>query len=289
MRVIGLGLGLGLGCRALIRTTSRTPTQQAEDLRKLLVRRVGEEMPDEDVPSALSPTVAAAPPSTLQERFSAFVMCAFTPKRPSELPTSRWASYTTLLDLFQPHAPDESWLRLGPGNPILKQLIIQWYKGHPAFVGLVANAWCKKLKNNSPQADGSQFVSFSFEYSPAAAVASVVQPSLEKGGNVRVELLRESSKQERHTDERPATRKRKPPCQSVTVVDHFEATSSALGVAREEDDTESDSTPGWRACTWVQCDRCEKWRRVHGNDELPDEWWCELNDDVRMAIEPHTP
>ena len=98
-------------------------------------------------------------------------MCAFTPRRPSELPTSRWVSYTTLLGLFQPHAPDERWLRLGPGNPILKQLIIQWYKGHPAFVGYAVKAWCKELKNNDPQADGSRVISFSFEYSPAAAAA----------------------------------------------------------------------------------------------------------------------
>ena len=35
------------------------------------------------------------------------------------------------------------------------------------------------------------------------------------------------------------------------------------------------------ACTWVQCDRCRKWRRLDSNDELPDEWWCELNGDVR--------
>ena len=144
-------------------------------------------LPSNAVPSAPSPAVVATPPSTLQERFAAFVMCAFTPRRPSELPTSQWISFHQLLSLFQPHAPDERWLRLGPGNPILKQLIIQWYKGHPAYVGLAANAWCKKLKSNDPQ-DGSQVVSFSFEYSPtaaAAAAASVVQPSLEKGGTTR--------------------------------------------------------------------------------------------------------
>ena len=118
-------------------------------------------------PPAPSPTaVRDRPPSTLQERFATFVMCAFTPKRASELPTSQWTSYTMLLGLFQPHAPDERWLRLGPGNHIFKQLIIQWYKGHPAFAGLAANAWCKKLKDNGTNADGCQVISFSFQKLP---------------------------------------------------------------------------------------------------------------------------
>ena len=41
-------------------------------------------------------------------------------------------------------------------------------------------------------------------------------------------------------------------------------------------------------CTWVQCDRCEKWRRLEVCEEdLPDEWWCELNEDVNgSALEP---
>ena len=41
-------------------------------------------------------------------------------------------------------------------------------------------------------------------------------------------------------------------------------------------------------CTWVQCDRCEKWRQLRICEEgLPEEWWCELNEDVNGgALEP---
>ena len=36
--------------------------------------------------------------------------------------------------------------------------------------------------------------------------------------------------------------------------------------------------------TWVQCDRCDKWRRVRmSEEELPEQWYCELNDDPAYA------
>ena len=50
------------------------------------------------------------------------------------------------------------WL-MGPGS--LKQLIITWYKSHPAFAGTEVSAWCKRL----PQ-DGSIIYKFCFEYTP---------------------------------------------------------------------------------------------------------------------------
>ena len=39
------------------------------------------------------------------------------------------------------------------------------------------------------------------------------------------------------------------------------------------------------ACTWVMCDRCEKWRRLRGvsSAQLPEQWRCEMNDDVRRG------
>ena len=42
------------------------------------------------------------------------------------------------------------------------------------------------------------------------------------------------------------------------------------------------------ACTWVQCERCEKWRRLQmAEEDLPEEWRCELNEDVSVAaLEP---
>ena len=130
----------------------------------------------------------------------------------------------------------------------------------------------------------------------------VVRLSLKvgEGGSVRAEMLLKSSEQDNHTAEGPVLRKRKHFSQSEpTAADDVDAkrrrgssaaSSSALAVAHEEDDdTEFNSSelekeaPGWHdACTWVQCDRCQKWRRwLHSNDEPPDKWWCQLNDDVR--------
>ena len=34
--------------------------------------------------------------------------------------------------------------------------------------------------------------------------------------------------------------------------------------------------------TWVQCDRCSKWRVVSG-DDLPESWYCEMNADKAFA------
>ena len=74
-------------------------------------------------------------------------------------------SYEWLHRIFQPHAPMEVWL-LGPGN--LKQLITQWYKSHPAFVGLKEGAWIKRLTDTDPEAPpSSQVTKFSFEYTPS--------------------------------------------------------------------------------------------------------------------------
>ena len=53
-------------------------------------------------PAAL-PCLWNAPPSALQHRFQTLVMCNFTPRRPRELPTSRWVSLNTLYRLFEPH------------------------------------------------------------------------------------------------------------------------------------------------------------------------------------------
>ena len=116
---------------------------------------------------------ARPPPSTLQERFVWFVMCDFTPRSPSELPTSRWTSLMRLFHLFKPHAPMDVWI-YGHGN--LKQLITEWFKDHPAFVDLEPSAWCKRLKSNDPLDGGKCVFKFSFEYTPG-----VVAPN---GGNL---------------------------------------------------------------------------------------------------------
>ena len=69
-----------------------------------------------------------------------------------------------LVCLFEIHAPSEVWQN-GSGN--LKQLIIAWFKDHPAFAGLDVKKWCRKLTDNDPQAPPrSQVFKFSFEYTP---------------------------------------------------------------------------------------------------------------------------
>ena len=103
------------------------------------------------------------PPSALalQEKFATLVMCDFTPRNPSELPASRWVSYSHLFRLFEPHVPAEVWL-VGPGN--LKCLITKWYQNRPAFLGLAPDAWSKRRKDQSrPE---SYIYKFSFEYTP---------------------------------------------------------------------------------------------------------------------------
>ena len=69
-----------------------------------------------------------------------------------------------LVCLFEIHAPSEV-RHAGPGS--LKQLIIAWFKDHPAFAGLEVKKWCRKLTDNDPQAPPrSQVFKFSFEYTP---------------------------------------------------------------------------------------------------------------------------
>ena len=108
-----------------------------------------------------------APTEVLRKKFETLVMCNFTPRRPSELQTSRWVSFNTLFSLFGPDAG--VWLN-GPGN--LKQLITKWYKDHPAFAGLAVNKWCKRLTNNITQdGRGGYTFKFCFEHTPNEAAA----------------------------------------------------------------------------------------------------------------------
>ena len=101
----------------------------------------------------------------LQSIFMTRVMCDFTPRRPSSLPTWKWATLEQLLDRLALHSPREV-LQLGPNS--LRQLITQWYTDHPAFVGLAYTAWGKRLKDMDPQAHPRSLVfKFSFEYTPA--------------------------------------------------------------------------------------------------------------------------
>jgi hypothetical protein len=88
------------------------------------------------------PEVYLMPPrrvSTLKEKFAQHVMCRYTPMRPSEFQLSLWVSSGQLINLLQPHAPTEV-QQLGPQK--LTQLIIEWYKDHPAYKDLAFSSWC---------------------------------------------------------------------------------------------------------------------------------------------------
>ena len=123
--------------------------------------------------------------NTLQEKFEELVMCDYTPRKPSELPMAQWASYKQLLRVFEPHAQVR---QLGPGN--LKQLIIAWYKSHPAFAGLEVNKWCKKLTDNDPLVPPcSQVYKFSFEYTPGGSPLREVASRKEDVSRKRGRLL----------------------------------------------------------------------------------------------------
>ena len=125
--------------------------------------------PQQLAPFYPSTTAIASPSSgtstqSVQSIFMTHVMCDFTPRRPSALPTWKWATLEQLLDRLQLHAPREVW-QLGPNS--LRQLITEWYKDHPAFTGLPFTSWGKRLKDMDPQAHPRSLVfKFSFEYTP---------------------------------------------------------------------------------------------------------------------------
>ena len=122
--------------------------------------------PSQEAPIEIS---GVAPPSALQQKFAALVMCNFTPMPPSVLPKSQWVSYQHLFRLFEPHVPTMDVWMMGPGN--LKQMIIKWFECHPAFAGLEASAWCKRFTNKDPQdaARGGYIFQLSFQYTPNGA------------------------------------------------------------------------------------------------------------------------
>ena len=103
--------------------------------------------------------------SSLQEIFATHVMCDFTPRVPTELPTSAWATLEQLVSRLQQHTPTDV-TELGLRQN-LRQLITDWLKDHPAFAGLPFSAWGRRLKNNDPQAHPRSLTfKFSFEYTP---------------------------------------------------------------------------------------------------------------------------
>lgn len=119
---------------------------------------------------------AVAPLSTLQERFAELVMCDYTPRRPSDIPATQWVSAQQLFCLF---ASKLELRQLGSSN--LKQLIIKWFRDHPAFAGLATDTWCKRLKNNDEQSGPDSHVfKFCFEHT-RQDYSSVPSPSATAG------------------------------------------------------------------------------------------------------------
>ena len=102
--------------------------------------------------------------TSLQELFVRHVMCDYTPRHPKDLPMSAWVSITRLSSQLQQHAPAEVKL-LGLNG--VKQMITESQMNHPAFKGLPFSAWCKKLKDERPQAHyRAQIIKFPFAYTP---------------------------------------------------------------------------------------------------------------------------
>ena len=114
----------------------------------------------------LSRTLSLTPSLTLSLTLS-LTRCDFTPRPPKDFPTSRWVTLEQLVIQLQQHAPAEV-ARIGPQN--LRQLITEWYKGHPTFAGLAYSAWGKRLKDMHPQAHPRSLTyKFSFEHTPGGA------------------------------------------------------------------------------------------------------------------------
>ena len=114
----------------------------------------------------LSRTLSLTPSLTLSLTLS-LTRCDFTPRPPKDFPTSRWVTLEQLVIQLQQHAPAEV-ARIGPQN--LRQLVTEWYKGHPTFAGLAYSAWGKRLKDMHPQAHPRSLTyKFSFEHTPRGA------------------------------------------------------------------------------------------------------------------------
>jgi hypothetical protein len=113
------------------------------------------------------PTCRGIPPrenESLQELFETRVMSNYTPRDPKLLPLSAWVSIERLMSELRQHAPAEV-DRLGEKG--IKQMITGSQMDHPAFASLPFSAWCKKLKDDRPQAHyRAQVMKFPFAHTP---------------------------------------------------------------------------------------------------------------------------
>ena len=113
------------------------------------------------------PTGQGKPPrgnESLRELFETRVMSNYTPRDPKLLPLSAWVSIERLVSELRQHAPAEV-DKLGLKG--VKQMITESQMDHPAFAGLPFSAWCKKLKDDRPQAHyRAQVTKFPFAHTP---------------------------------------------------------------------------------------------------------------------------
>ena len=74
-------------------------------------------------------------------------------------------------------------------------------------------------------------------------------------------------------------------CQSSAHAD-----TEAAAVAADVEEQEMGEDEDEDACTWVMCDNCEKWRRLRvSSEKLPEQWRCEMNNDVRRCARTRLP
>ena len=123
-------------------------------------------VPSLDSPLSVMAVAQQLVPSSLslKEIFTMHVAPDFTPRVPKAFHMLKWATLEELILRLQQHAPAEV-ARLGPQN--LRQLITEWYKGHPTFAGLSFREWGKRLKDLHPHAHPRSLTyKFSLEFTP---------------------------------------------------------------------------------------------------------------------------
>lgn len=117
------------------------------------------------------------------------------------------------------------------------------------------------------------------------------QSRLERMGAATVTAAMEQDNGEEEADGRPKNRKkkrRKEDDRAATTDDAVAETkavsSEIMGLDAPEDDLDGGSifghTSGSSNATWVECDKCKKWRRLRGvvdEKKLPSKWYCSMN------------
>jgi hypothetical protein len=120
----------------------------------------------------------------------------------------------------------------------------------------------------------------------AAAAASVAACAVtqeeeeEPDGRSNIGTKTRNKKKRREKDDRAST------VDDSAGADTKNANSEIMGLDGPEDDFDRDGgsifgqTTGSSNATWVECDKCKKWRRLRGlvdEKKLPSKWYCSMN------------